>query len=219
MGLTRDEVMEKKDRYNIMMRYITQRVGLMCKWIVRKFDVDEVMITSIESTRALNSTEGSGNAGFEPIDFYSRFNEKPCGIVIDGTNMFELEDAPKSLPDQIQDTEELLANTLKSMNDAESSSRAKNRQNKLKNQLKELKSKHRKDRVESSKLTKELKIRIKEDPKKFSEILSYYATTKHVSRDVRKVAQSYCKKYGINYEEWIKAKIKAEVVDKNEFTF
>ena len=51
------------------------------------------------------------------------------------------------------------------------------------------------------------KKKLNKNIKKYRNILCYYATVKFVSKDVRKYARLYCRKYGINYIEWAKERI------------
>ena len=57
---------------------------------------------------------------------------------------------------------------------------------------------------------------IANDPAKYSSELSWYATSKHVSGDVRKIAKKICDKYEINYRHWTQQKID-QGIGQNEF--
>ena len=64
-----------------------------------------------------------------------------------------------------------------------------------------------------------LKNKFYENPLKYKKDLCYYATTKHVSSDVRKKARLICKKYNINYAEWLKNESKKIDFDFSDFTY
>jgi|GEM_PF-6145129 len=64
-----------------------------------------------------------------------------------------------------------------------------------------------------------LKNKFYENPLKYEKDLCYYATTKYVSSDVRKKARNICKKYNINYAEWLKNESKKMDFDFSNFTY
>jgi hypothetical protein len=66
---------------------------------------------------------------------------------------------------------------------------------------------------------KKLKDKFYENPLKYKKDLCYYATTKHVSSDVRKKARLICKKYNIDYTEWLKNESKKIDFDFSSFTY
>lgn len=68
-------------------------------------------------------------------------------------------------------------------------------------------------------VSKKLKSKFYENPLKYEKDLCYYATTKHVSSDVRKKARLICKKYNINYVEWLKNESKKLDFDFSNFTY
>lgn len=68
-------------------------------------------------------------------------------------------------------------------------------------------------------ILKNLKNKFYKNPLKYEKDLCYYATTKHVSSDVRKKARLICKKYNINYAEWLKNESKKIDFDFSNFTY
>jgi len=53
----------------------------------------------------------------------------------------------------------------------------------------------------------DLRKKLDSDWEKHSESLAHYATTTYTSQEVRRKARSFCRKYGIDYVKWAKAKI------------
>lgn len=88
----------------------------------------------------------------------------------------------------------------------------------LSQDLKEMKADRRAASKERREITARLKAEFLKDPKKHSDILCHYATSKHVSREVRSKAKLICKRYGIDYITWAKNKAAVTDYDHSHFT-
>lgn len=91
------------------------------------------------------------------------------------------------------------------------------RRHHLKNKLKNKRKLYIKNRSEQRNLTKILKEKLNANHGDLADTLAYYASTKSVSMDVRKVARRYCDKFNINYKVIIEDMIKRNNYDKMEF--
>lgn len=194
MGL---EVVIEDDRngrakYLIMMRYISQRMNNLIRWITKKFNTDDAWVVTMDKFSGV-------------VDRHSAALYKEIDIASEEDLLVVQQDAMEALNSQLSQDRgnaELLAEKSDVMTSI----------NKTRKQITK-KNKKRKSLL--SKLRKKLDAK----PEKYLEQLCYYATTKHTSRDVRRKARGLCRKYGIDYIEWLKKKSENPNFDPTQFTF
>lgn len=202
MGMPRAE-MSTKSVYTIMMSFIRQRVNFLMTSIVREFNTDDVMVSTID-------------------DFSEIEDKSVCTIELDGERMWSHGESvtdgeiSSSLEDRIFTINEKLTTSKKS-----DQLWLKLKRSQLEKESVAVEKKistKRKEFLSTRKSTlKELRALFMADPAKYSNQLSYYATTKHVSKDIRKKARLLCKKYGIDYKTWLKEKLNSVSLDSVEF--
>ena len=71
---------------------------------------------------------------------------------------------------------------------------------------------------ESKETTINLRSKIQDDSNKYTEELSYFSTSKHVSKEIRQAARRYCKKFDIDYKTIMKQIIHEKDYDTREFS-
>jgi hypothetical protein len=166
--------------FNIMMRYINQRMQTTVRWISKKFHTEE-----ISAIVSLDSLHGD--------------------IRQDDNDLFDLDSLSS---DNIIESSPRRKTNVKNIDDellAEDQRRAK----------KEIRASKKRDKQLSFLLKKKLE----HNPSLYSEDLCYYATSKHVGKDVRMKARSMCREYGIDYVQWLKDKSHKIDFNLNQFTF
>jgi hypothetical protein len=190
---------DERGKYLLMMRFISQRMHNFVNWVAKKFHVNDVNITYTGDYEQLHSHMADKNT-----------------IEINGIPMWglirepSLSDRIKQLYDQVDEIDRQIE---------------KSHDNKLIQQRKavfrQLMAARRtyRDKYYQKEPLQKMRNELDRNPAKYADQLSYYATTKHVSADVRKAARLTCKRYGINYVEWAKSKINQDYANINEFTF
>lgn len=194
-------VAANKSHYNntLLMRFISQRMHNFINWVTKKFHVNDVNLVYADNYEYLSSSLSNPNT-----------------IIVDGVTMWgtqhspAITDALKNWYNQLDYVDQQLKH---------------NKDFALKHQrkylLKQIERLHQQLQQYSQQkmVFKQLRDKLHANPQQYSEQLSYYATIKHVSADVRKVARLICKKYCIDYKEWAKKKIEQNSVYINELTF
>ena len=79
-------------------------------------------------------------------------------------------------------------------------------------------SKRRAERSENQRITEALKVKLEQLPREELEAkMSYYATLRSVSKEVRTSARAFCRQHGIDYSAWAKKYIERNNFDDSEF--
>ena len=179
-----------KTAFMFMMRYVGQRMQTFVRWVSRKFSADEVQVMT------------SGNFQF-----------------LSDQSIFDAGIHEETEPDDQDYLIEEIAALEKILVDDEVPDRYVKRTLKTSKKILTAQQKIRlQERKEQDALTKDLKSRLEADPKAYSEQLCYYATSKHVGKDVRNRARVMCRRYGIDYVQWLKDKSLKLDFDSNQFT-
>lgn len=181
-----------KDKYYLMMRYINQRFEAFFLFFGRKFDIASKMpevsldhflqpVADLALSTSAKSHELSEPSVFDSKDDYvDEINRLTSQI----KNFYEQE------KDKDFKEKTVLVKKLKD----------------LKGEFKVFKQSQKAKLKNQRKTSKELKARFSKNWSSHVNDLCYYATSKHVSHDVRKKARSLCKKYKIDYISWVKNK-------------
>lgn len=186
---------KRKINYKMMMRFITQRMLDVNKAISRKFRSEEVVSCRSLSVGSLNCFSLTKN---------------PEEILLESDDCKQYSLSQIELIDNCIKTASEEKKLLVSIDD-------------IKKQDKKIRSLRfaRKSIIIDFKLQKEFqdefeentfdvknkKKEIAENKDKYVESLCYYATTKHVSYEVRKAAIKMCQKLGIDYKKWAQIKL------------
>lgn len=179
-------------KYLIMMRYISQRMNNLVKWIAKKFNADDAWVMTLEKFTGA-------------VDKYSADLSKERDIATEEDLLMAQRDAMDAVNadlDRGEDSEELLA-----------------QKDLIMGNIKAAKKRIAKNNKKRKSLTAKLRKRLAARPKKYREQLCYYATSKHTSKEVRRKARGLCRKYGIDYIEWLKKKSESPGFDSTQFTF
>jgi hypothetical protein len=119
--------------------------------------------------------------------------------------MYGIEDSKSDL--------DVLMDLIEESEDCENKIRKK----KLDSSISKLKSKISTNKSAAKAVDTVNKQSIKDNPEKYAESLAWYATTKHVSYDVRRAARRYCTKYNIDYKALVSELIAKNDYDKSNF--
>jgi predicted nucleic acid-binding Zn-ribbon protein len=114
--------------------------------------------------------------------------------------------------DDLQSTETRIG-AATTRNSHTSTAKLQKRSTELKDKIEDIKGR----KESQSKSFKELKLELIGNIDKYKESLAFYATSRYTSSDARKKAREFCRKYGINYTEWVRNRIKDSGHDVSEF--
>lgn len=211
--------------YNDMMKFLDQRFEYMSKGVWRKFNISErpgtVSIDCFDNPEAFAADGISKANPMAYLPFLSQ--EEYCERIL------PIQGLPRN-PMIVQQTYELrncdasgnmrrkqeiikeqlreLKLRLKEIKDHDSPEVAREanslqrRVKRLRQQGGEVKALITKETKESAEQVSKMRGILHADPKRFSTQLCYYASTKHVSYDVRQEARKVCDRYGIDYVGW-----------------
>lgn len=189
-GHSKPEARDKK-AFMFMMRYIGQRMQTLIRWISRKFGADEATMITSDSFQFLADRS-----------MYSIYSD------------VAKEDEDEITPEDVQDEIDSLSLNL-TVRDRYTSRAIRERKAILSKIRKESTARKKMD----AELTSRLRAKLMSDPSKHKDQLCYYATSKHIGKDMRNKARSLCKKCGIDYIGWLKEKSIGIDFDTNQFTF
>jgi hypothetical protein len=189
MGMPQKEGIESRDLYGLMMRFIQQKCNFFLETIGRKFNSNDTIIVSFDHF--------SGIEGSKP----QQEDEESRAEWLDNS-IFMIEEKMKTCSTDERFTLKMTRNEFKK------------ELTKANDSIDKKKREFNGSRKETLDKLRQLFLA---DPHKYSNQLSHYATTKHVSKDIRKKARLMCNKYGIDYKKWLKEKLNDYATDSIEF--
>ena len=205
--------MDQRGQYLCMMKFISQRMSNLINWIAKKFGVDEIQVTLMgKFPKMIDTLYQPQTITINGIPMWGHDNQL--------TNSEQL----RSMFNRFDEINISIANKRKtasarklSLHDSSYSSLLQEKKVVADNiatlQAKTVRRSKNKDLLQA------LRVKLADNPSKYSEQLSYYATSKHVGSDIRKAARAICNKYDINYKEWAKVKMNDGHGNNNDYTF
>ena len=208
-----------RDFYNVMMRFVSQRLLRMAGWMIKKFQLDELSPKQIKTIDPLFINAVSLGAVSRQDDQRHNYHNN---IIIDGVYLFER--------DPVTDSENIrrLENTidlLEQQYETITSNEAQDKMDKINIKISKREAEKALGSLELQKKKntkiqrdryKVLKKELNENWPEYTDKLAYYSVSRFVSFGVRKSARSFCKKYGINYSEWADQQIKNRKLDSDD---
>lgn len=191
----------KRGYYYLMMRFVQQRMEFFVRCVIRKFHVDDTSCQNVIHSR-LAPTLGDDTSLLEFLasseavaQFLTGFSAEPEQSYRERAE--EVEDQIEILKIRHQDA----IDSCRPEQEVEAYRRAVDRlTNVAQSYRQEANKEIRKERA----LTAALKKRLSEDPQRYADQLSYYATYKGIPYDVRRAARKICKRHGIDFVAWVK---------------
>jgi len=182
---SKEDAYDNKRYYLMMISSVCQRLNRFTHWTAKKMQ-------SCDVTDRLHLESVLEQESFAPF-----ITENKLGVIkIDGIKMWG-EDEGKTLEEKLDDS-------LSSLEDIELQPELENytvKSKKARKQIKSIKKEIMTTKKEKNVLFRSLKKKLNASPDEYETQLIYYACTKHVSSDIRKVARRYCDKLGINYKQ------------------
>lgn len=178
---------EKNNTY--MIYFIMQRFNKMIGWIAKKFQLEEVIDDSLYTEDHRNYNQNGTNY-HDPADMLF-FHQ---GVIHE--HSLTKSDKVELIKDEIE--------TIKRSCGINNQKKQIRKIKKLKCDIKDINREDRNKRKLDKELLTKLQTEFKKNPSKYRKQLAHYATSKHVSGEIRKVARKYCRVYDIDYVAYVK---------------
>lgn len=206
----------KRDYYYLMMSFVQQRMEFFMSCVIRKFQVNDVSCHNVLSTArpAIYDFESADT----PLDLLA--SSEAISQFVSGSAEAP-EQSYRERAEEVEDRVEILkiqhSDAVESNRPEQEVEAYRRAVDRLTNVAQSYRQEANKEVRKERALTTALKKRLAEDPAKYADQLSYYATYKGVPYDVRRAARNICKRHGIDFVAWVKGHVNS--VDGDELYY
>lgn len=207
----------KRDYYYLMMSFVNQRMEFFTGCVIRKFQVNDVACYNVLSSTGVSQDVDNENPN-SALDILTSLDQ----IAHFSSGQPETENPSYSeQADDMEDRVEILkiqhAMAVQELQHPDKVTELGRTIERLTATAQSYREEANKDKKKDRLLNAALKQKLAEDPLKYSDQLSYYATYKGIPYDVRRAAQVVCKRHGIDYVAWAKERAKSYGSDDSYF--